>query len=196
MQPKMYVWGIVTLAPLMGLTTPPEPLSAMEITIVYLIRDVPGDPQSAVTLSVGIHLTQLDVVDGVALWRPDWMNFTRYDEAGQAIETYFDPNPAFLTLDGLWPVEHIDPDQPRREEFIRPPAIQGQADPASPEGEPLDYYLEAAELQGQPTWIPYAVTATLDYSFVGSMEEGPIEGEGEPVESPDGDEEPLWVAGT
>lgn len=191
MQPGMCVWGIVAFATLMGTTTPPEPPSVPEITIVYLIRDVPSDPQSAVTLSVEIHLTQLEAVDGVALWRPDWMSFTRYDEAGQPMETYFDANPAFLTLDGLWPVEHLDPEHPQRDEFIRPPAIQGQAEPASPESEPLDYYLEAAHAQGTPTATPYAVTATLDYYFLGSVEEPPIEGEGEPVESPDNEEDPF-----
>ncbi|MCP5117621.1 MAG: hypothetical protein GY953_42905, partial [bacterium] len=68
------------------------------------------------------------------------------------------------TPDGLWWIEHADPEDPQLGEFDMPPLVSGAA-AAQTEPEPdLDYAFEGVELQG-PGDSYFALAAALDLWF-------------------------------
>jgi hypothetical protein len=98
----------------------------------------------------------------------------------------------YVPGDGLWWVDHTDPQDPVRSEFVLPPAMSGTADASEPEVDDLDYELEGETYTPPPGGPPFSVTASLTYYF--AMHEDPEdpeeEGEDEPAEVPDGVNDP------
>ena len=102
-----------TLAAVVVLTGFVDAASASMLYVDYLIREVPEDPNSNVIyiISLGIKAEQTDgdwvgwLIGEVAIVRPG--------SVGQTEAYWIEDSPYVPTSDGLWWVEHADPNHPR-----------------------------------------------------------------------------------
>ncbi len=159
-----------------------------EQIIEYRVHEIPTDPESTVVFVVRLELTAADSDGNEIGWEITTAEFRQPGSGGDTI--WAENSPYVDTADGLWWIEHADPEAPEESEFVLPPWLAGIATADNPQDDDLDYDLEGVEyspppLPGDP---PYENTAALDYSFTLSQEEEPLEeGDDEPVDVPPDD---------
>ncbi len=164
----------------------------------YAIRVDPTNPNSRVQYVLSVTISA-QAQDG------DWI--------GWEVESYRITEKALLgsdtvwaidfpfvdTTDGLWWVEHADPDGPIRPEFVEPAGVIGTAvanDPADPD---LYFDVVGVPYTQPPEGAPFEVTGALDFAFWAMEEPPPSPPPGEqgppppPPDPPDdkGDDEPV-----
>ncbi len=162
-----------------------------ELSVRYNVRETPGDPSSAVIWTIDLALQEKQVDGNDVGWLIDSITISQLNATGQVENTWTELTPTVNSPDGLWWVEHADPQDPKRTEFAQPPLVEGTAIAQDPPDADLDYYLEGVPYEPPPE-PPFEVTAALDYTFtlVGSSEpEG--DGDDEPVELPPLDDPPV-----
>jgi hypothetical protein len=109
---------------------------------VYETRDDPETPE-VVTFVLELKPDHQD--GNEVAWGVDEVKvILRHDSGAQDDETFIDSSPTVATGDGLWTVEHDDPNAPTIEEFAQSPLISGHA--VGPSSKELDY---RANLNGQ-----------------------------------------------
>jgi len=163
-----------------------------ELTIRYNIRETPSDPSSAViwTIDLALHEEQVDGND--VGWLTDSITISQLDGAGQPESAWTDVAPTVNSPDGLWWVEHADPQNPQRSEFAQPPLLEGTATEQEPANAGLDYYLEGVPYNPPPEGPLFANTAALDYTFtLAGSPEPEAAGDSETVEIPPDDDPPA-----
>ena len=154
--------------------------------VSYWIHETPADPNSPVEFRIRLELANSDE-DGDSIgWEVTSLEICQVESTG-ACTLWVDDDPNVPTQDGLWWVEHADPNDPQDDEFTMPPHLQGTAAADDPNDADLDYDFEgqvylAPTPPGEP---PYDVTAALDYTFTPVGSNDPIgDGDDEPVEVP------------
>lgn len=176
------VWGL-TVAFVLGLV-PVSSADPMTGDIEYLIHETPADPNSPVDFRIKLSLESSDQDGDEIGWD---ITSIEIREVGDPDAVWVDDDPIVPTEDGLWWVEHDDPNNPQNAEFTMPPRLQGTATAQQYAGDDLDYDFEGKtytppEPSGEP---PYQITAALDYTFTLVGDNTPIaDGEDEPVEVP------------
>ena len=149
----------------------------------FAIRVDPADPTSAVQYVLTLTLSAAEQ-DG------DWIgweieNYQITERVTLGPDHVWDVDfPDVGTTDGLWWIEHADPDNPIPPEFTEPAPVADTAianDPADPD---LAFVIVGVEYTAPPEGPPYEVTAALDFEFRTSTD---------PNDPPDdsGDDEPV-----
>lgn len=141
------------------------------------LHETPDNPSSPVLWTIDLLLTE-DQTDGNSIgWSIDAVVIRQFDDHGTLLHQWTDNAPDPNTPDGLWWIEHADPEQPVLSEFTEPPWMEGLAVAQPPFVTNLQYYLEGAfEI---PTPPPFENTAALNHELT-------LNGAGEPETEGDG----------
>ncbi len=159
--------------------------------ITFYIHDDPADPESDVVYVVNLTV-KADKEDGESVGWIITKAEIRKPDSGGPDQVWIEESPTVNTPDGLWWIDHDDHAAPKLEEFVLPPSLDGTADAQNPSDPDLEYDLEGV------TYVPprrgglYAITGALTYSFtmVGQTEPDDS-GDDEPVELPEGENDPY-----
>ncbi len=155
-----------------------------EVRIRYNIRDLPGEPLSPVTWTIDLALQEADAAGNSIGWAVNSVTICKLDASGQPENTWLDAAPVVTSADGLWWVQHADPENPARSEFVLPPCIGGTAAAHNPANANMNYYLEGVPYDPSPGTAPFLITAALNYSLHLDGDPLPTDGDDEPVELP------------
>lgn len=152
--------------------------------ILYELHTQPTVPESDVAFGVYVYLQAYEVGETWVKWEVTELVLVdyvkgQYDRSWSIVAPYVD------TVDGLWQVEHADPENPSADEFVLPPLVYDQAaanDPADPD---LNFSFEGVPYTPPGGVAPYPTTAALDHEFTCLGAGDPFEsGWGEPVYVP------------
>lgn len=159
-----------------------EATGPMELSVRYNIRETPDDPSSAVIWTIDLALQENQVDGNNVGWSIDSATISQLNGTGQAPNVWTEATPTVNSPDGLWWIEHADPQAPQTSEFAEPPLLENTAIAEDPADSDLDYDLEGLPYNPPPEGPPFENTAAVDYRFtlVGSSTP---EGEGECVEA-------------
>jgi hypothetical protein len=139
--------------------------AAQEMEVRYNIREVPDDPESAITWTIDLSL-QAEEIDGNSIaWSVHSVTICQLDAQEQPESTWVDTSPTVDLPGGQWWVTHADAEDPLVSEFVLPPYIEGIAAMENSASADMSYYLEGAPYDPSPDPPLFAVTAALDYSF-------------------------------
>ncbi len=154
-------------------------------TVYYNIREVPTDPDSDVVFIVVLDLTAADSDGDWIGWEIATAEF--WQPTGAKLYSIWTDNTVDVdSPDGLWWVEHANPDKPDRSEFVLPPWLTGTATAEDPSNDDLDYDFEGVEYTPPPGGPPFEVTGALTYEFTLHQASEPLEeGDAEAVEIAD-----------
>lgn len=157
--------------------------------IEYRIRETPNAPESAVVFTITLYLTAGDVDGDEVGWEIEEIRFRQ--PISQSLEIlWIEASPVVDSPDGLWWVEHADPQDPQIGEFDMPPLLTGTADAEYSEDPDLHYSFEGVAYVSPPS-PPFQDTVALDYILTLAGEDDPIEeGDDEPVEPDEGVHDP------
>ena len=148
------------------------------------IRERPTDPDSTIVFVVRLELSA-DSQNGSQIgWEITSTEFRQKAVLEPGDKVWGKNSPTVGTPDGLWWVTHGDPDEPKLDEFVLPPSMNGTAAAEEPSDEDLDYTIQGIAYSPPPGGPPFDVTGSLSYSFT-------IQGESEP--EAEGDDEPVEV---
>ena len=133
-----------------------------DVTVQYNLRETPGDPLSDVTHHLILGLFE-DSRDGDNVgWEVAILTIHELDENGDVIYRWSKGYPTVDTTDGLWWIEHADPDNPVMEEFVLPPRIYDCALALDPGVSNLDFDIEGKTYSEPPGGPPFDTTGSLD----------------------------------
>jgi len=158
--------------------------------IEYLIHETPTDPNSPVEFRIKLSLESSDQDGNEIGWD---ITSIEIREVGDPDTVWVDDDPNVPTEDGLWWVEHDDPNNPQNAEFTMPPRLEGTAAAEVLGDDDLEYdFAGLAYTPPEPAQQPpYEITSALDYTFTLVGDTDPIgSGEDEPVEIPPQDDAP------
>jgi hypothetical protein len=176
---KSHVFWAGLLAGLLvaGATATEQPPLTQDV--VYKIHDDPSDPNSPVTFTIWLSLTEA-AADGDSIgWAIDKVRFHEVGQGGNPDRFWSVSDPDVPTADGLWWVDHADCGNPQLAEFDQPPHLSGVAIASESGYADLEYDFEGA-LPGSGPWEP---TAWLDFEFALAGEPTPLKSsDDEPVE--------------
>ncbi len=150
--------------------------------VAYLIHAVASDPNSPVTFEVTLSLEARGQAGTVVGWTVTGIEFHQLGVGGASDRAWTESQPIVPTADGLWWVQHADPQAPQAAEFSTPPVFAGQAASPDPEGNSLDYVLGGTP--GEPGGTsPWPTTTVLSHEFTVVGDPGPLTAaDEEPVE--------------
>lgn len=163
-------------------------------TVQFNLRETPGNPLSNITHRVILGLFE-DGRDGDNVgWEVAIATIHELDGNGDVAYRWSKGYPTVDTGDGLWWIEHADPDNPVMEEFVLPPRIYDTAGALDPGVSDLDFDIEGNTYNEPPGGPPFDTTGSLD-SFLRLADTPPPppkkDESDEPVEVPDDPEEPY-----
>ena len=163
-----------------------------DFTLGFNLHETIGDPTSPIDFTITMGLMK-DTVDGNDIgWLVNAVTIRKMDGQGNVLTTWSKNQPYVDTFDGLWWIEHADPNAPVNSEFLVPPLISGTAPSTNPNVVSLEFEFEGAIYVAPPEGAPYDDTSSLTTLL---QEEGnptpEKEEEDEPVETPELPEEPY-----
>ena len=175
--------GILLVAVCANLAVWPGDASAVppDQRVELQFRTLPLIPLAPVKLKAVLYLSAESTSGNAIGWRIEDIQFINIDllRINRWSKHWVSTNDS---PDGLWWVNHVDPENPTTAEFANLlPSISGNAPPLIP-GIPALTFEITGTATGR-TWSPYPVTAYAGYSFALANAEEPIlEEEDEPVE--------------
>ena len=182
------VLAFATAAPSMAVPTPQEPLAQ---DVVYKIHSDPNDPNSVVSFTIWLSLEQADT-DGDSIgWKILQIRFRQTPEAYSEERIWTDSDPNVPSSDGLWWVEHADPNDPQLAEFDTPPHLVGTAAAQDPNDPDLEYDVNSGTYSPPPGGNPWGPTTALTYELTVGDPPPEKEGDDEPGEIDDEDDPPV-----
>ena len=151
--------------------------------LTYSIREDPQDEASDVIWRVEIKLEPASIDGHSVGWETTQVVIEKIGSNGAALNTWTDTASAFGTANGLWWVEHTDPEKPALSEFDMLPSTEGTADAEDPNAPGLDYALEGGTCNSSCQQMYGGTGVALTYTLTTEGEEEPEEEEeDEPVE--------------
>ncbi len=142
-----------------------EATGSEELSIRYNIRETPGDPSSAVIWTIDLALQEEQVDGNDVGWLIDSVTISQLNATGQAANVWTEATPTVNSPDGLWWLEHADPQDPHRSEFAKPPVLESTATAQDPANADLNYYLKGVPYNPPPEGPPFVNTGALAYTF-------------------------------
>lgn len=154
--------------------------------VAYHIHDDPNDAESNVVFTTMLFLKASEF-DGDSIgWQVNSIRIQHFDPNQNVDEVWSENSPDVDTADGLWWVEHNDPNNPLLEDFGEPPPVAGTAENQQPNQRDMYYSIEG---NAPPGSTPYTITGTLAYNFEPSDQAQPIRnGLDDPTEVLDDDD--------
>jgi hypothetical protein len=149
-------------------------------TIELQIREDPTDNESPVTFLVTVDITAIDSEDNMVAWEIKGAHFIDRQCEQRPCDKWTGPDPIVDTIDGLWWVEHVDPQSPQTEEFDSMPLIMGTAGAQGSYAD-LNYEVQGRSYSGAPSYGGKVTSLTYELVKKG-MDEPEEEGDDEPTE--------------
>lgn len=114
-------------------------------TIVYSIRETPGDPESPVIFTITLRIVPDHVNGNAVSWLVDSATFNR---VGTDPKEWTANSPLLpKEMEGYWTIEHDDPLHPQAGEFAAPPKLVGTAVAMDTTYADLDYDFDVVGTQ-------------------------------------------------
>jgi hypothetical protein len=160
--------------------------------VELVIRAQPNNPSSPAKSVIGLSLQAIDR-EGMAVgWRIQQIEFRRACSDG-TIATWTHDLPQVPSPDGLWWVDHADPLAPLPGEFTVVPWLLGTARSWDARYSDLHFDFVGTTYQAQPNEPVYEATTSLSYTLLATSPVEPVDdsNDDEPVEIPDGTNDPL-----
>ena len=127
----------------------------------FNLRQTAGDPTSPIDFMVTMGL-MIAAQEGDSIgWNVVSVTIRELDASGDILHTWFKTAPFVDTPDGLWWIEHADPDDPVNSEFLVLPWIAGTAPSMNPTEASLEFDFEGAIYMAPPEGAPFPDTASL-----------------------------------
>jgi hypothetical protein len=156
-----------------------------DTAVVFKLRAVPTNPQSAVVWTIRLDLKAQQVRENYVGWLIDLLTISHFDANGQVDAKWQKQQPDVPSIDGLWWVRHADPLAPTLPEFAMVPGLSGTAPVVSGASADMDYRFNGVPYVPPPEGPLYdGNVAALDFTFI--IYPGP-----EPID--EGDDEPAEV---
>jgi hypothetical protein len=137
--PYMSVTLPIALAALSAEALAVDPPLPADRGVRYTIRENPTDPDSNVIWTIDLTLAAVERVGNEIGWSVTRVSIADVDESGNATRTWTDESPEVATPDGLWWVEHADPDDVALADFAGVPVVSGLAGAGSGTTSALEY---------------------------------------------------------
>lgn len=180
------IFSAFTLCPAVVAALPPDRV------VHFAIHENPSNPNSRIQYVLSLSISAQEQDGDSVGWAVD--NYKITEKAILGSDTVWDvDSPSVDTTDGLWWVEHADPDDPVRSDFVEPAPVADTAianDPADPD---LDFDVVGVPYTEPPEGPPYEVTGALDFTFSTTPDpnDPPDDsGDDEPVDIPDWGSDP------
>ncbi len=114
----------------------------LQQVVSHSVYQDPDDPESDLIWMIVTFLTESDS-DGDSIgWSVNKIKLFEINAYPTPDREWVDTTPTVDTPDGLWWIEHADPNSPDLAEFDTPPFIDGLADAQDPNDCDLDYEFE------------------------------------------------------
>ena len=152
--------------------------------VQLIVREAPEDPGSPIIQTASIGLMKYYTGAGYIEWEPVSVTIHEVDEFGNVLATWRGTDVSFDTVNGLWPIKHLDTLAPADTEFALPPFLLGTAFSDDPSLFPWDF-----EILGDLLAPLFSDTGTGEPNALnsGTSESNPPE---EPFPGPEPDPEP------
>lgn len=150
--------------------------------VTLYLYETPNDVESPLLYAFSLTLTPADEAGNAIGWLIEEAALIRPDAGGGDPHVFIDTDPNVASGDGLWWVQHADPNAPTIEEFDYTPLVTGATVPLDSSDPDLEYEFEGhGPVQGgQGTSQP--MLAAVSYVIIQSGEEEPEEeGDNEPM---------------
>ncbi len=154
----------------------PAPLQQ---TVSYGVYDDPDDPNRSLIWLIVAHLQEPEADGNLVGWAVQDVHLF---DATNPERVWIDAQPSVGTLDGLWWIEHADPQAPQLEEFDSPPQISGLTACEDPNEPDLEYEFEGETYIAPPGGPHFALATALNLRLWEDQSAPLIERESEPVE--------------
>lgn len=163
-----------------------------DFVIQFNLHEEVGVPTSDKDFLVTMGLLK-DEQDGDEIgWEVQVVTIRELDGNGATVNTWSTTSPDVDTADGLWWIEHADPDSPVNSEFLVPPLIDGTAPHVNPTEASMAFSFEGSVYVAPPGGAPFSDTASLTTLLHVAGDPDPTkEEEDEPVEMPTEPVEPF-----
>ena len=144
-------------------------------TVYYKIRETPKDPESDVVFVLQLEVEAVDSDGDWIGWEVTTLEIRKPPGTGQSWTIWTENSPSVDTTDGLWRIEHADPQAPKLSEFLEPPLIEGTVAAEDPSNPDMEYSVDGVVYQAPalPGGPPFAPTGALDYVLTYEGEEEP-----------------------
>lgn len=161
--------------------------------VYFAVHQNPDNPTSPIQYYFTLDISAVSQDGNDIGWAVTSFSITELVTLGNDIVWSLD-DPFVDTTDGLWWVTHADPDNPVRFEFTLPAHMADTALAEDPSNADLDFDMQGESYTAPPGGAPYEVTAALDFSLTLSTtpagDPPDDSGDDEPVDLPDGPNDP------
>jgi len=159
----------------------PAPPEQLVEAVSYNLHETPDDPNSPILWTIDLRLAENQMDGGSIGWLITRLTIKAFNDHGTLLDTWIDASPDLNTPDGLWWIEHADPQAPEIAEFVEPPYLEGAAAALNPAHANLEFAFAGLSYTPPPGGPPFETTGGLDYTLTlgGSTEP---EAQGEAVE--------------
>ncbi|MCP4246991.1 MAG: hypothetical protein GY778_08065 [bacterium] len=170
---ELILGGMVVLT--LGLGGPKPAAAALpdDQIVQYVIREDPGDDDSAVVFGFEFTLHAVGTDGGSVEWELTQLVLIEVDSDGAAAADWEDAWAAFDTTNGTWWVAHADPQSPTLAEFADPPVLNGTAQASDPADADLDYTIEGTTCDSTCQQMFDGDVAVIDYDFTETGQQSP-----------------------
>ena len=119
-------------------------------------------------------LTAVSTNGASVAWEVTELLLMEVDSNGAAANEWTDFSPAFGTSNGLWWVEHNDPEAAALVEFDMPPWIEGTAEAADENEDDLEYSIGGELCDSSCQELFGGSVSALDYEFTPVGQQTPL----------------------
>ncbi len=138
----------------------------LQQVVSHSVYQDPNDPESDLIWMIVAYLTESDSVGNSIGWSVDKIKLFEVNADPTPDREWVDTAPTVDTPDGLWWIEHADPNSPDLAEFDMPPFIDGLADAQDPSDSDLDYEFEGVVYDEPAEGPQFALTAALNMLMI------------------------------
>jgi len=131
--------------------------------VAYEIHATPADPESPIVFAVELTIVAEDSTASSVGWRISSASFV---QLGSPEQRWLVTSPYVDTADGLWWVNHADPENSERVEFDDPPLLEGLAFADVNTTVDLEYAFDGVVCDSSCGNVYNGDAAALDYQFV------------------------------
>lgn len=173
------------LAPVVCLTSQARADLPDDRIVHFAIHEDPSNPNSPIDYILSLSISAQEQDGDWIGWQVD--NYQITEKATLGSDTIWDVDlPDVGTADGLWWVEHSDPDNPVRADFKAIAPVVDTAVADDPNGDDLEFDVSSGVYTPPQGGDPWEITTALDFTFTVSGEADPSDsGTDEPAEMPD-----------
>ena len=156
-----------------------------DIDVVYYLRETPSNPESDILYRIGFELTAVSQDGDFVAWKIAELTIIELGVTALDDRVWVEVEPDLSAYEGVWWVEHANPEKPVVAEFADVPYFDGLATAEDPNDADMEYELKAG-------YCDASCQAMYDGSVTAMNYRLRLEGEDDP-EAEEEDFEPIEI---